>query len=66
LKKSITKKGLVVWLKVKALSSSPSTTKKKKKFKHRKHQAHMSSLLNSTKRLRKEITELGVGGYSGG
>jgi hypothetical protein len=30
-KKSITKKGLVEWLKVKALTSSPSTTKKIKK-----------------------------------
>jgi hypothetical protein len=31
LKKSFTKIGLVEWLKVKALSLSPSTTKKKKK-----------------------------------
>jgi hypothetical protein len=31
LKKPFTKIGLVEWLKVKALSSSPSTTKKKKK-----------------------------------
>jgi hypothetical protein len=31
LEKSFTKVGLVEWLKVKALSSSPSTTKKKKK-----------------------------------
>jgi hypothetical protein len=31
-KKPFTKIGLVEWLKVKALSSSPSTTKKKKKF----------------------------------
>jgi hypothetical protein len=30
LKKLFTKKGLVKWLKVKALSSSPNTTKKKK------------------------------------
>jgi hypothetical protein len=30
LKKAITKIGLVEWLKVKALSSSPSTVKKKK------------------------------------
>jgi ribosomal protein S21 len=30
-KKSITKIGLVEWLKVKTLTSSPSTTKKKKK-----------------------------------
>jgi hypothetical protein len=30
-KKPITKKGLVQWLKVKAVSSSPSTAKKKKK-----------------------------------
>jgi ribosomal protein S21 len=30
-KKSITKKGLVEWLKVKALSSNPSTARKKKK-----------------------------------
>jgi hypothetical protein len=30
-KKPITKKGLVKWLKVKALISSPSTTKKRKK-----------------------------------
>jgi hypothetical protein len=30
LKNPITKKGLVEWLKVKALSSSPSTSKKKK------------------------------------
>jgi hypothetical protein len=28
-KKTLQKKGLVEWLKVKALSSSPSTTKKK-------------------------------------
>jgi hypothetical protein len=35
LKKPITKKGLVEWLKVKALSSNPSTTKKKKKKKSR-------------------------------
>jgi hypothetical protein len=33
LKKPFTKIGLVQWLKVKALSSSPSTTKKKKKKK---------------------------------
>jgi hypothetical protein len=32
LKKLFTKRGLVEWLKVKALSSSPSTVKKKKKF----------------------------------
>jgi hypothetical protein len=31
LKKTITGKGLVEWLKVKALSSCPSTAKKKKK-----------------------------------
>jgi hypothetical protein len=31
LKKPFTKIGLVEWLKVKALSSSPSTTKEKKK-----------------------------------
>jgi hypothetical protein len=31
LKKPFTKIGLVEWLKVKALSSSPSTTKKKEK-----------------------------------
>jgi hypothetical protein len=31
LKNSFTKTGLVEWLKVKALSSSPSTTKKEKK-----------------------------------
>jgi hypothetical protein len=31
LKKPITKKGLVEWLKVQALSSNPRTTKKKKK-----------------------------------
>jgi ribosomal protein S21 len=31
LKKAFTKIGLVEWLKVKALSSSPSTAKKKKK-----------------------------------
>jgi hypothetical protein len=30
-KKPITKKGVVEWLKVQALSSSPSTTQKKKK-----------------------------------
>jgi hypothetical protein len=33
LEKPCTKKGLVEWLKVKALSSSPSTAKKKKKKK---------------------------------
>jgi hypothetical protein len=33
LKKPFTKMGLVEWLKVKALSSSPSTAKKKKKKK---------------------------------
>jgi hypothetical protein len=33
LKNSFTKKGLMEWLKVKALSSSPSTAKKKKKKK---------------------------------
>jgi hypothetical protein len=32
LKKPITKKGLEEWLKVKAQSSSPSTTKQNKKF----------------------------------
>jgi hypothetical protein len=32
-RKTFHKKGLVEWLKVKALSSSPSTTKKKKSFK---------------------------------
>jgi hypothetical protein len=32
-KKTITKKGLMEWLKVQALSSNPSTTKKKKKKK---------------------------------
>jgi hypothetical protein len=32
LEKSFTKIGLVEWLKVKALSSSPSTAKKKKKI----------------------------------
>jgi hypothetical protein len=32
LKKPFTKIGLVEWLKVKALSSSPSTAKKKKKL----------------------------------
>jgi hypothetical protein len=31
-KKPITKIGLVEWLKMKALSSNPSTTKKKKRF----------------------------------
>jgi hypothetical protein len=35
-KKPITKKGLVEWLKVKALSSSPSTAKKEKKEKRQK------------------------------
>jgi hypothetical protein len=34
-KKLITKNGLVVWLKVKVLSSSPSTEKKKKTKKKR-------------------------------
>jgi hypothetical protein len=34
-KKLITKNGLVVWLKVKVLSSSPSTEKKKKRKKKR-------------------------------
>jgi hypothetical protein len=34
LEKSFTKVGLVEWLKVKALSSSPSTTKKKKRVIH--------------------------------
>jgi ribosomal protein S21 len=33
LKKTFTKIGLVEWLKVKALSSNPSTAKKKKKKK---------------------------------
>jgi hypothetical protein len=33
LKKTLHKKGLVEWLKVKALSSNPSTAKKKKEFK---------------------------------
>jgi ribosomal protein S21 len=33
LKKTFTKIGLVEWLKVKALSSNPSTAKKKKKMK---------------------------------
>jgi hypothetical protein len=35
-KKPFTKIGLVEWLKVKALSSSPNTTKKKKKEQSRK------------------------------
>jgi hypothetical protein len=34
LKKTIIKKGLAEWLKVKALSSSPSTAKKKKPTKN--------------------------------
>jgi hypothetical protein len=34
-KKTLHKKGLVEWLKVKALSSSPSTAKKKKKSKEK-------------------------------
>jgi ribosomal protein S21 len=34
LEKPFTKEGLVEWLKVKALSSSPSTEKKKKKKTH--------------------------------
>jgi ribosomal protein S21 len=36
LKKPITKRGLVEWLKLKALSSDPSNAKKKKKKKKRK------------------------------
>jgi hypothetical protein len=35
-KKTITKKGLVDWLKVKALSSNPSTAKKKKRISTKK------------------------------
>jgi hypothetical protein len=37
LEKAFTKVELVEWLKVKALSSSPSTAKKKKKKKERKN-----------------------------
>jgi hypothetical protein len=37
LKKPFTKKVLVEWLKVKALSSSPSTAKKKKKEEEELH-----------------------------
>jgi hypothetical protein len=37
LKRPFTKIGLVEWLKVKALSSSPSTAKKKKKRKKKKN-----------------------------
>jgi hypothetical protein len=43
LKKIHYKKGLVEWLKVKALSSNPSTTKKKKKLKQ-KGLGHESSV----------------------
>jgi hypothetical protein len=37
LEKPFTKIGLVEWLKVKALSSSPSTAKKKKRKKEKRH-----------------------------
>jgi hypothetical protein len=43
-KKPITKKGLVEWLKVKALSSSPGTTKKERK-KERKSKTSSIQLL---------------------
>jgi hypothetical protein len=44
LKTLITKKGLVEWLQVKALSSSPSTTKKKKKKENAKLPSRKSHL----------------------
>jgi hypothetical protein len=40
LEKLFTKIGLVEWLKVKALSSSPSTAKKKKKEKEKRVKSH--------------------------
>jgi hypothetical protein len=39
LQNPITKKGLAEWLKVKALSSNPTTTKKKKRKNERKEKA---------------------------
>jgi ribosomal protein S21 len=42
LKKSITKNGLVEWLKVKALSSNPSTAKKRKKRNERENLCDLS------------------------
>jgi hypothetical protein len=44
LKKSVTKIGLAEWLKVKALGSSPSITKKKKKKKKKRKGAGPSPL----------------------
>jgi hypothetical protein len=41
LEKPFTKIGLVEWIKVKALSSSPSTTKKKKK---KERNAHLTNI----------------------
>jgi hypothetical protein len=47
LKKSFTKIGLVEWLKVKALSSSPHTTKKKKAYRALKFLAvHLLGVLS--------------------
>jgi hypothetical protein len=49
LEKAFTKIGLVEWLKVKTLSSSPSTKKKKKKKKPKKEKQNQKSTLKDPK-----------------
>jgi ribosomal protein S21 len=48
LKKPITEKGLVEWLKMKALSSSPNTAKKRKEKRNKKPKLPLHSVSHGT------------------